>query len=161
MGWSLRRSVRFGPLRVNFSKSGIGYSLGVRGARIGKDAQGRVYSQVSIPHTGIYNRQYYKPSPPPSHAIPKLPPGVPAATQVCPLYIIPHQRLNAALRGGPPQPIAQTSPSSFCTRTSGRTTQDTSLMPELRQKLTLAPPTQPPPAAPLFVLAKGSWPSGF
>jgi hypothetical protein len=79
MAWKVRRSVRFGPLRVNFSKAGIGYSVGVRGARIGKDAKGRLYSQVSIPHTGIYNRQYYKPSP-----IPALPPAAPAPTQICP-----------------------------------------------------------------------------
>lgn len=34
---------------MNFSKSGIGYSVGIRGARIGKDAKGRRYSQISIP----------------------------------------------------------------------------------------------------------------
>ena len=44
---------------MNFSKSGIGYSAGIRGARIGRDAKGRKYSQVSIPHTGIYRRDYY------------------------------------------------------------------------------------------------------
>ena len=44
---------------MNFSKSGIGYSIGVRGTRIGKDAKGCKYSQVSIPHTGIYRRDYY------------------------------------------------------------------------------------------------------
>jgi hypothetical protein len=60
MGWSFRRSARFGPFRLNFSKSGIGWSLGGRGLRIGKDAKGRTYSQASIPGTGIYRRDYYQ-----------------------------------------------------------------------------------------------------
>jgi len=58
MGWNLRRSVNFGPLRINFSKSGIGYSVGSRGLRIGKDAAGRTYSSLSIPGTGVYRRDY-------------------------------------------------------------------------------------------------------
>jgi hypothetical protein len=67
MAWSFRRSARFGPLRLNFSRSGIGWSLGGRGLRIGKDAKGRNYSQTSIPGTGIYRRDYYQdttPNPP-------------------------------------------------------------------------------------------------
>jgi hypothetical protein len=61
MGWSIRRSKGlFGGLfKVNLSKTGLGFSVGVKGARVGVDAKGRPYSQVSIPHTGIYNRQYY------------------------------------------------------------------------------------------------------
>ena len=58
MGWNLRRSVNFGPLRINFSKSGVGYSVGTRGLRLGKDAAGRTYSSLSIPGTGIYRRDY-------------------------------------------------------------------------------------------------------
>ena len=34
MGWSWRRSSSFGPFRLNFSKSGIGISAGIRGARL-------------------------------------------------------------------------------------------------------------------------------
>ena len=64
MGWSFRRSVNLGPFRMNFSKSGIGYSFGVKNARIGRDARGRKYSNVSIPGTGIYRRDYYSPSKP-------------------------------------------------------------------------------------------------
>ena len=59
MGWNFRRSINVGPFRMNFSKSGIGYSAGIRGARIGRDAKGRKYTQLSIPHTGIYRRDYY------------------------------------------------------------------------------------------------------
>jgi hypothetical protein len=58
MGWNLRRSVNFGPLRVNLSKSGVGYSVGTRGLRVGKDAAGRTYRSLSIPGTGIYRRDY-------------------------------------------------------------------------------------------------------
>ncbi len=45
-------------VRLNFSKSGIGYSAGVRGFRVGQDAKGRTYTAASIPGTGLYNRQY-------------------------------------------------------------------------------------------------------
>jgi hypothetical protein len=59
MGWRrFRRSLKLGPLKLNFSKSGVGYSVGIRGFRVGKDAKGRSYTAASIPGTGFYNRQY-------------------------------------------------------------------------------------------------------
>jgi hypothetical protein len=58
MGWNWRKAFRFGPLRVNLSKKGVGYSVGVRGFRVGRDAKGQDYSQTSIPGTGIYKRSY-------------------------------------------------------------------------------------------------------
>jgi Protein of unknown function (DUF4236) len=58
MGWSLRRSKKVGPFRINLSKSGIGLSAGIKGLRVGRDANGRTYSSVSIPGTGLYNRTY-------------------------------------------------------------------------------------------------------
>ncbi|HVJ07102.1 MAG TPA: DUF4236 domain-containing protein [Acidisarcina sp.] len=58
MGWGFRRSLKFGPLKLNFSKSGIGYSVGGRGFRVGQDARGRSYTSASIPGTGLYSRQY-------------------------------------------------------------------------------------------------------
>jgi hypothetical protein len=60
MGWNLRRGFNLGPLRINLSKKGVGASVGVRGFRVGQDAGGRNYSQVSIPGTGIYRRDYYR-----------------------------------------------------------------------------------------------------
>jgi hypothetical protein len=39
MGWGFRRSINFGPLRINLAKSGVGYSVGTRGLRVGKDAR--------------------------------------------------------------------------------------------------------------------------
>ena len=58
MGWNFRRSANLGPFRINLSKSGIGYSVGGRGFRVGKDAKGRKYRSISLPNTGIYRRDY-------------------------------------------------------------------------------------------------------
>jgi hypothetical protein len=55
MGFYLRRSLKLGPLRVNLSKSGVGLSAGVKGARLGVDAKGRPY--VAGGRGGLYFRQ--------------------------------------------------------------------------------------------------------
>jgi Protein of unknown function (DUF4236) len=39
--------------------SGIGFSVGVKGARVGINSKGQKYSLLSIPHAGIYRRDYY------------------------------------------------------------------------------------------------------
>src|SRR5262249_13335065 len=46
---------RFGPLRFNLSKSGIGLSAGVKGARIGIRPDGHAYTNVG--RYGLYYRQ--------------------------------------------------------------------------------------------------------
>ncbi|WP_075898633.1 DUF4236 domain-containing protein [Actinomadura sp. CNU-125] len=33
MGWHYRKSIRLGPFRLNFSRAGVGHSVGARGAR--------------------------------------------------------------------------------------------------------------------------------
>jgi hypothetical protein len=76
MGWGFRRSINFGPLRINLSKSGMGYSVGTRGLRVGKDVKGRTYSSVSIPATGIYRRDYYRNKVSKAHP-PTIPPSQP------------------------------------------------------------------------------------
>lgn len=53
MGFFYRKSVRFGPFRVNLSKSGVGASVGTRGIRTGVSARGRRYTTFSIPGTGV------------------------------------------------------------------------------------------------------------
>jgi hypothetical protein len=58
MGWGFRKSFNLGPLRINASKSGLGYSIGGRGFRVGRDSRGRKYRAISIPGTGIFNRTY-------------------------------------------------------------------------------------------------------
>jgi len=57
MAIRFRRSVRILPgLRMNFSGSGIGLSIGVPGARVTVGPSG-VYRHLSIPGTGIYSRE--------------------------------------------------------------------------------------------------------
>lgn len=53
MGFRFRKSKNFGPLRVNVSKSGIGWSIGGKGFRHTKRADGRTQNTYSIPGTGI------------------------------------------------------------------------------------------------------------
>jgi uncharacterized protein DUF4236 len=43
MGWSFRRSISVGPLRLNLGKRGVGVFTGVRGARVGLEPSGRRY----------------------------------------------------------------------------------------------------------------------
>lgn len=40
MGFYVRKGFNFGPLRVNFSRSGIGLSLGVKGLRFSAGPNG-------------------------------------------------------------------------------------------------------------------------
>ena len=54
MGFRFRKSIDIlGLFRINFSKSGIGFSYGVPGYRVTKMANGRTRKTVSIPGTGI------------------------------------------------------------------------------------------------------------
>jgi hypothetical protein len=53
MSFFYRKSVNFGPFRANLSKSGVGYSVGGRGFRVGTSSRGRRYSAFSIPGTGV------------------------------------------------------------------------------------------------------------
>ncbi len=55
MGFYLRKSFSAGPLRLNLSKSGLGLSVGVPGARIGITSTGRGY--VHAGRGGLYFRQ--------------------------------------------------------------------------------------------------------
>jgi len=54
MGFYLRKSFKAGPLRLNLSKSGLGMSVGVKGARIGISARGRGYVHAGT--GGVYYR---------------------------------------------------------------------------------------------------------
>lgn len=54
MGFRYRKSINIGGgFRINLSKSGIGYSWGVKGARFTKKANGGTRTTYSIPGTGI------------------------------------------------------------------------------------------------------------
>lgn len=54
MGWYLRKSISVGPIRLNLSKSGLGLSAGIRGARVGIRPDGRTY--VHGGRYGVYYR---------------------------------------------------------------------------------------------------------
>ena len=53
MGTRFRKSINFGPLRVNISKSGVGYSVGNKYARITHTADGKKRTTLNIPGTGL------------------------------------------------------------------------------------------------------------
>lgn len=55
MGFYLRKSLKLGPIRVNLSKSGLGISGGVTGARFGINSRGEAYTHAG--RYGIYHRQ--------------------------------------------------------------------------------------------------------
>ena len=53
MGMRFRKSINFGGARINFSKSGIGASVGGKGFRVTKKAGGGTRTTASIPGTGL------------------------------------------------------------------------------------------------------------
>jgi hypothetical protein len=73
MGFYLRKSLSFGPLRFNLSKSGIGVSAGVKGFRVGTSPRGNyvhagrggLYYRATLPGGNSRNRPV-SPSPVPT-----------------------------------------------------------------------------------------------
>lgn len=55
MGFFFRRSTRVGPFRFNFSKSGVGASLGIKGARLTLTPRGTTY--ITVGSGGFYYRE--------------------------------------------------------------------------------------------------------
>lgn len=53
MGFYFRKSISFGGVRFNFSKSGIGASVGVKGFRVGTNSRG---NYIHMGRNGIYYR---------------------------------------------------------------------------------------------------------
>lgn len=53
MGVRFRKSVKLGPFRINFSKSGVGWSVGNKYARYTRKANGRTRITTTLPGTGI------------------------------------------------------------------------------------------------------------
>lgn len=54
MGFRFRKSIPIGKhFRINLSKSGVGYSWGVKGVRFTKAANGKNRTTLSVPGTGI------------------------------------------------------------------------------------------------------------
>lgn len=60
MPWRFRKVFRAGPMRGWISRTGIGYSWGLPGFRIGVAADGRRYFSIGIPGTGLYFYKYFR-----------------------------------------------------------------------------------------------------
>lgn len=66
MGLRFQRRIKIAPgVTVNLSKSGIGASVGVRGARYGVNPKGQTYKSVGLPGTGLSYRTVEPASPQP------------------------------------------------------------------------------------------------
>lgn len=63
MGFRFHKSINLGKgFRINVSKSGIGYSWGVKGFRVSRSANGKMRKTTSIPGTGIsYTEEIHGP----------------------------------------------------------------------------------------------------
>jgi hypothetical protein len=61
MGFYIRKSFKIGPLRLNLSKSGLGASVGTKGARLGLSSKGKLYTHLgrwgALPAAGSGFRQ--------------------------------------------------------------------------------------------------------
>jgi hypothetical protein len=75
MGFYLRKAIRLGPVRINLSRSGVGLSAGVTGARFGLDAAGHPY--VHAGRDGLYYRRRWPAAPPRTESLGPRPPDTP------------------------------------------------------------------------------------
>lgn len=57
MGMYIRKSLKVGPVRINLSKSGVGISAGIKGARIGVRSDGKTY--IHAGRGGLYYRKLF------------------------------------------------------------------------------------------------------
>jgi hypothetical protein len=63
MGWNYRRSTKIMPgVRMNFSKTGVGFSFGPKGAKVSISPRGRITSNIGIPGTGLRYTQVSTPA---------------------------------------------------------------------------------------------------
>lgn len=63
-GWNFRKSIKLGKLlRISLGGKSQGISVGIKGARVGVNTKRGLYSHLSIPGTGLYQRTYMKVSP--------------------------------------------------------------------------------------------------
>ena len=64
MGLRFQRRIKILPgVRINLSKSGVGFSVGGRGAHIGITARGQRYTSVGLPGSGLSWREYQRKPP--------------------------------------------------------------------------------------------------
>jgi hypothetical protein len=117
MGWSFRRSKSFGLFRLNFSKSGVGFSFGVPGARVGVNSKGKKYVRGGIPGTGLYYQsslpdaqpgQAPQPGQPPQSTASVSPLGIWIAVFVVGLIIYGMSSSKPAATSAPAATVPQT-----------------------------------------------------
>lgn len=53
MGWRWRKSINLGGARTTISQSGLGFSYGFAGLRIGRSPSGNFWISLTVPGTGI------------------------------------------------------------------------------------------------------------
>src|SRR5262249_53194754 len=146
MGFYFRKSVSFGPVRFNFSKSGIGVSVGVKGARISTGPRG---TYVHAGRHGFYYRQRldspHPRSPQPIHRQPEVNPrqirAAPFAIMAVLITTFFVVLLRQALVSGP------------------QSTRDQPLPKETEVATTPLPPIPPTPAP--FVVLPGKFVGNF
>jgi Protein of unknown function (DUF4236) len=62
MGLRFQRRIKVLPgLRLNLSRSGVGFSVGARGAHVGITARGQRYTSIGLPGSGLSWREYHNP----------------------------------------------------------------------------------------------------
>lgn len=57
MAWQFRRTKKIGPIRLSFTKKGIGTSIGFGPLRYSRGADGKLRRTRRIPGTGIYDTE--------------------------------------------------------------------------------------------------------
>ena len=62
MGWRFHRVLSAGLMRLNLSRTGVGWSCGIPGLRYGVSATGRRYVTLGFPGLGLYWMKYLSPS---------------------------------------------------------------------------------------------------
>ena len=60
MSWRFRRVVSKGPFRLNVSRRGAGWSVGIPGLRYGRSAGGTPYVSIGFPGLGLYWFKYLR-----------------------------------------------------------------------------------------------------
>lgn len=63
MAFNFRKSIKVGPARINLSKSGIGYSVGVKGFRFSKSPKRKARSSTKNRNTGFSFAKTHKKKP--------------------------------------------------------------------------------------------------
>jgi hypothetical protein len=113
MGWGIRRSKKIGLFRLNMSKSGLGVSFGVPGARIGINSKGKQYVRGGIPGTGLFYQQQLgnsrRQQAPASASSTNIPPKV-AWGIIIGVVLLVVFALSVAVNNQPAQPVATTQP---------------------------------------------------